>query len=309
MSQQAIASSAVFKRGSFLSNMLYPNITGIDKVRKKFRLYCWCVFSPKVTDELMSCFDDPLLEKLITVYPSFIEKPLKPYGCVSWDKKQRMQMLKKHLQFMLNNFSSNLLNIYQHEGLKLSQITDKNDNVYNIYLDAGYSREGSLGLTLTDSNDTQLYCISFTVNQEQSHLHIGALQGPDSDIENRQELIKELTKGLYGLRPKALMVELALIFADAYQLKNITAVSNKGHIYQALRYIGSKRHAVSCDYDQIWQEYQGVKESNVTYKLPSLPERKDLSTLNRNKRKLYKNRYQWLDELKQTLPLALKSVN
>ncbi|PSV62148.1 VirK/YbjX family protein [Photobacterium angustum] len=309
MSQQAIASSTVFKRGSFLSNMLYPNITGIDKVRKKFRLYCWCVFSPKVTDELMSCFDDPLLEKLITVYPSFIEKPLKPYGCVSWDKEQRMQMLEKHLQFMLNNFSSNLLNIYQHEGIKLSQITDKNDKVYNIYLDAGYSREGSLGLTLTDSNDMQLYCISFTVNQEQSHLHIGALQGPDSDIENRQELIKELTKGLYGLRPKALMVELALIFADAYQLKNITAVSNKGHIYQALRYIGSKRHAVSCDYDQIWHEYQGVKESNVTYKLPLLPERKDLSTLNRNKRKLYKNRYQWLDELKQTLALALKSVN
>ncbi|KJG38635.1 hypothetical protein UA32_09445 [Photobacterium angustum] len=309
MSQQAIASSTVFKRGSFLSNMLYPNITGIDKVRKKFRLYCWCVFSPKVTDELMCYFNDPLLEKLITVYPSFIEKPLKPYGCVSWDKEQRMQMLKKHLQFMLNNFSSNLLNIYQHEGIKLSQITDKNDNIYNIYLDAGYSREGSLGLTLTDSNDTQLYCISFTVNQDQNHLHIGALQGPDSDIENRQELIKELTKGLYGLRPKALMVELALIFADAYQLKNITAVSNKGHIYQALRYIGSKRHAVSCDYDQIWQEYQGVKESNVTYKLPLLPERKDLSTLNRNKRKLYKNRYLWLDELKQILALALKSVN
>ncbi|KJG31521.1 DUF535 domain-containing protein [Photobacterium angustum] len=309
MSQQAIASSTVFKRGSFLSNMLYPNITGVDKVRKKFRLYCWCVFSPKVTDELMCYFNDPLLERLITVYPSFIEKPLKPYGCVSWDKEQRMQMLKKHLQFMLNNFSSNLLNIYQHEGIKLSQITDKNDNIYNIYLDAGYSREGSLGLTLTDSNDTQLYCISFTVNQDQNHLHIGALQGPDSDIENRQELIKELTKGLYGLRPKALMVELALIFADAYQLKNITAVSNNGHIYQALRYIGSKRHAVSCDYDQIWQEYQGVKESNVTYKLPLLPERKDLSTLNRNKRKLYKNRYQWLDELKQTLALALKSVN
>lgn len=77
MSQQAIASSTVFKRGSFLSNMLYPNITGIDKVRKKFRLYCWCVFSPKVTDELMCYFNDPLLEKLITVYPSFIEKPLK----------------------------------------------------------------------------------------------------------------------------------------------------------------------------------------------------------------------------------------
>ena len=309
MSQQAITSNTVFKRGSFLSNVLYPNITGIDKIRKKFRLYCWCVFSPKVTDELMSCFDNPLLEKLITVYPSFIEKPLKPYGCVSWNKEQRMQMLKKHLQFMLNNFSSNFLNIYQHEGIKLSQITDKNDNIYNIYLDAGYSREGSLGLTLTDCNDTQLYCISFTVNQEQNHLHIGALQGPDSDFANRQELIKGLTKGLYGLRPKALMVELALIFADAYQLKNITAVSNKGHIYQALRYIGSKRNAVSCDYDQLWQEYQGVKESNVTYKLPLLPERKDLSTLNRNKRKLYKNRYQWLDEFKQTLALALKSVN
>ncbi len=209
---------------------------------------------------------------------------------------------------MLNNFSSNLLNIYQHKGYKLCQITDKNDNIYNIYLDAGYSREGSIGITLTDNNDTQLYCISFTVNQEQSLLHIGALQGPDSDIENRQALIKQLTKGLYGLRPKALMVELVLIFADCYQLKNITAVSNKGHIYQALRYIGSKRTAVSCDYDELWQEYNGIKQNKEVYQLPLSPKRKDLTLLNRNKRKLYKHRYQWLDELKPSLQLALQSL-
>ncbi|WP_318464102.1 VirK/YbjX family protein [Photobacterium leiognathi] len=307
MSHQVITSNTVFKRGLFLSNMLYPNITGVDKIRKKFRLYCWCILSPKVTNELMGYFDDPLLKKLITVHPSFIEKPLKPYGCLSWDKNQRTLILKKHLQFMLNNFSSNLLNIYQHKGYKLWQITDKNGNTYNIYLDAGYSREGSIGITLTDNNDTQLYCISFTVNQEQSLLHIGALQGPDSDIENRQELIKQLTKGLYGLRPKALMVELVLIFADCYQLKSITAVSNKGHIYQALRYIGSKRTAVSCDYDELWQEYYGIKQNKELYQLPLSPKRKDLTLLNRNKRKLYKHRYQWLNELKPSLQLALQS--
>ncbi|WP_318518514.1 VirK/YbjX family protein [Photobacterium leiognathi] len=307
MSIQSITSGTVFKHGSFLSNMRYSDTTGINRIRKKFRLYCWCVLSPKVTNELISCFDDPLLKKLITLHPYFIEKPLKPYGCLSWNKNQRTQMLKKHLQFMLNNFSSNLLNIYQHKGYKLWQITDKNDNTYNIYLDAGYSREGSIGITLTDNNDTQLYCISFTVNQEQSLLHIGALQGPDSDIENRQALIKQLTKGLYGLRPKALMVELVLIFADCYQLKNITAVSNKGHIYQALRYIGSKRTAVSCDYDELWQEYNGIKQNKELYQLPLSPKRKDLTLLNRNKRKLYKHRYQWLDELKPSLQLALQS--
>ncbi|MCG3885366.1 DUF535 domain-containing protein [Photobacterium leiognathi] len=307
MSIQSITSSTVFKHGAFLSNMRYSDTTGIDRIRKKFRLYYWCVLSPKVTNELISCFDDPLLKKLITVHPSFIEKPLKPYGCLSWDKYQRTLMLKKHLQFMLNNFSSNLLNIYQYKGYKLWQITDKNGNTYNIYLDAGYSREGSIGITLTDNNDTQLYCISFTVNQEQSLLHIGALQGPDSDIENRQALIKKLTKGLYGLRPKALMVELVLIFADCYQLKNITAVSNKGHIYQALRYIGSKRTAVSCDYDELWQEYNGIKQNKELYQLPLSPKRKDLTLLNRNKRKLYKHRYQWLDELKPSLQLALQS--
>ncbi|WP_419207029.1 DUF535 family protein [Photobacterium leiognathi subsp. mandapamensis] len=113
MSIQSITSGTVFKHGSFLSNMRYSDTTGIDRIRKKFRLYCWCVLSPKVTNELISCFDDPLLKKLITVHPSFIEKPLKPYGCLSWDKNQRTLMLKKHLQFMLNDFSSNLLNIYR----------------------------------------------------------------------------------------------------------------------------------------------------------------------------------------------------
>ncbi|WP_419207030.1 DUF535 family protein [Photobacterium leiognathi subsp. mandapamensis] len=80
--------------------------------------------------------------------------------------------------------------IYQHKGYKLWQITDKNGNTYNIYLDAGYSREGSIGITLTDNNDTQLYCISFTVNQEQSLLHIGALQGPDSEKDYMAYVLK-----------------------------------------------------------------------------------------------------------------------
>ncbi|WP_305417845.1 DUF535 family protein [Photobacterium leiognathi] len=73
------------------------------------------------------------------------------------------------------------------------------------------------------------------------------------------------------------MVDLVLIFADCYQLKNITAVSNKGHILPSnlFRYIGSKRTAVSCDYDELWQEYNGIKQNKELYQLPLSPKRKD----------------------------------
>ena len=71
-------------------------------------------------------------------------------------------------------------------------------------------------------------------------MHIGMLQGPAGSIENRHALIKDLTKSLHGLRTKSLLVEMALMLSRILGINKVKAISNKGHIYQAIHYIGSQ---------------------------------------------------------------------
>ncbi len=48
------------------------------------------------------------------------------------------------------------------------------------------------------------------------------------------------------------MVELLIMFAKASGFERIVGVANKGHIYQAMRYTGSKKDAIVFDYDELW---------------------------------------------------------
>jgi uncharacterized protein VirK/YbjX len=114
-------------------------------------------------------------------------------------------------------------------------------------------------------------------------------------------LIKVLTKSLHGLRTKSLLVEMALMLARVLGVDEVKAISNKGHIYQALRYIGSKRSSVTFDYDGLWDEFEATKIDTYFYGLPVFTPRKDPLTLKKTKRKMYTKRYQWLDESEVTM--------
>lgn len=104
------------------------------------------------------------------------------------------------------------------------------------------------------------------------------------------------------------MAELVLIVANVLGMDEVRGVSNKGHIYQALRYVGSKRKAVTFDYDDLWQEYGASKESTYFYQLPLQPPRKDPSSLKKTKRRLYTKRYQWLDEIRSDVEANIQAL-
>lgn len=108
-------------------------------------------------------------------------------------------------------------------------------------------------------------------------IHIGALQGPGPNVENRQEIIRQLTHQLHGLRPKALIMEVLLILARYWCVEKVYGVTNEGHVYQALRYIGSKRSSVRFQYSELWQEMGGEAINPYWHSLPTHPPRKPLS--------------------------------
>ncbi|WP_318497809.1 VirK/YbjX family protein [Photobacterium leiognathi] len=288
-----------FQKNIEIADTINKKSTGFKRIRKNARFIAWCYLNRTHLQSLLNTFSTPELKSILVLHPHIIKKPFKPYICVNWKKKQRINSVTQHFSFMSDLFSNNLPLIYRDEGYCLLEIQDRDEEKYQLILNRGQNREGALGLQLINSKNQRIYTITMNLCPENyGSMYIGSIQGPNNDIENRSDIIKSLTKGCHGLRPKALILEFAIMLAHSLKLQNIYGISNKSHMYQSWRYIGRKRNAVTFDYDSHWQEYGAIKSSNKDfYNIPLEVPKKDLESLNRNKRKLYKKRYQWLEDL------------
>lgn len=298
-----------FRRLPQLANTVYPNSKGFRKIKKNARFCLWGVVNADAVKAMSEVFAHPELKPVLQMNPKIFEKPLKPYLCVNWSRKEKIARLREHYLFIKNTFGTHTQSVLSLNGVTILEFTDNQDVAYKVQLCQGMSREGSLGLYLVDENNRNIYSLTCHIaTGERKTLYIGALQGPREDIEDRNQVIKTLTRSLHGLRTKALMAELVLIVANALGMEEVRGVSNKGHVYQALRYLGSKRKAVTFDYDDLWQEYGATKEDAYFYQLPLQPPRKDPSDLKKTKRRLYTKRYQWLEEISSEVEANIQSL-
>ncbi|MPW35910.1 DUF535 domain-containing protein [Vibrio sp. B1Z05] len=241
--------------------------------------------------------------------PRLIEKALKPYLFVDLPVNERMKLIEQHFDLLNSTFNTEINQVFG-KGLPLVDLTDSKGNQFTLILFDGEMREGSLGLRLINDLNQTIYSITFNLSTDpEPTLHVGALKGPSEKIEDRNQVIKTLTRSFHGLRPKALMVEVALMFGKSLGINKFVGVSNRGHIYQALRYKGSKSKSVTFDYDELWAEYGAEKADKYRYLIPANPERKDPSELKKTKRRLYTKRYAWLDELETNLSEKIKSLS
>ena len=286
-----------FKTITNIADRFNYKSSGWKRKRKDIRFIIWSYIHYSRLKHLMNTFLTPNLSVILALHPHILKKPFKPYLCVNWNKKQRITSVTQHFQCMSELFSSNLPLIYRDEGYCLLEIEDRDEAKYKLILDRGQNREGALGLRLVNDKNQRIYMITMNLSQEnQGSMYIGSIQGPNHDVENRNDIIKVLTKGCHGLRPKALILEFAIMLARSLDIKMLCGISNKSHMYQSWRYIGRKRNVVTFDYDSHWQEYGAEVFNNDFYKIPLNVPKKDLESLNRNKRKIYTKRYQWLQE-------------
>ncbi|WP_231892577.1 MULTISPECIES: VirK/YbjX family protein [unclassified Vibrio] len=241
--------------------------------------------------------------------PRLLEKALKPYLFVDLPVAKRMELIEQHFNLLNDTFSSDINQVFGPGALPLLDMPDSKGNQFSLILFDGEMREGSLGLRLVNDLNQTIYSITFNLSTTpEPTMHVGALKGPSEQIEDRNQVIKTLTRSFHGLRPKALMVELALMFGKSLGVTHFVGVSNKGHIYQALRYKGSKSKSITFDYNELWQEYGAKPLGKYRYAIPTNPERKDPSALKKTKRRLYTKRYAWLDELEVDLNTKLNDL-
>lgn len=283
---------------------VYPDIHGIKKLRYNARFCLWSLLKPRVLKQMQELFEQPDLKAITEVNPRLLEKPLKPYVCLNWRPEHRAKKIYEHFNSLYEMYGRGFLDFYSEKGWLLAEILD-----CKLLLCSGPEREGSLALKLVDEQNRDLFTLAFNLSSTpKREIHIGALQGPGEYIAERGEIIKSLTRGMHGLRPKALMVEVLLMLAKEWQVDNVYGITNKGHIYQALRYTGSKRSSVTFNYAELWSEYGGEQVSKYMYNIPLQPPRKDPSTLKKTKRRLYTKRYAWLETTQELVQQRLSEL-
>ncbi|WP_185759865.1 DUF535 family protein [Vibrio pectenicida] len=263
------------------------------------------MIAPSAARALQSMQEDQHIKDLFDLRPKMYDQPTHPYVCLNWNKATRLKNLSAHLNFMSTQLGEKSKHAYSEQGYKLFSIQGNNGEEYDVRLCSGEWREGSLGLSITDKALQSIYFTTFCVT-ENGDLFIGCIQGARGSIEDRSDIIKSLTKAQHGMRPKALIVELTIMFARHFGLSNAYCVTNKGHVYNASDYRSRRqRKKMMFDYDALCSEMSGIKQSPYQFQLPIESIRRDLDDLNRTKRKMYRKRYEMLDHYEEKIRQSL----
>lgn len=195
---------------------------------------------------------------------------------ISYNKK--LSILNSHIDFIDQKINPNVIEqLYSPtlDGIILANIEGKNDTKIVLHLTApAYLREGDLRVIMR-CDEQLIFSIHFTMTLL-NEIYITGIQGHSSN-----EILKKLTKDFFGFRPKNLMMAFILEIINFFKIENIYAVKNKAHI---------KLGKFEFDYDNFWQELNGVSYNRAWFKLPHNQPPKSIDSIKSSKRSEFKKR-------------------
>ncbi len=166
-----------------------------------------------------------------------------------------------------------------------------------------FMREGSLTLNLF-LGDFRAYTLAFSLYQGGDGVReivIGSVQGRNT--EEALEMYRNITKALFGLRPRDFLNRMLSVVAQRLNADRILAVSQAARHHQHPYFAGIKDFP--NDYDEIWTELGGAPLDDEFFTLPLTPERRSLDLIKAKKRSMYRKRYEFLDNVEQIVADAL----
>lgn len=260
-----------------LSKISYP-----ENKYKQTKFIVRALYYYRYLKHLYTSMNPRVANLIIQNHSEFYTKAMRPYMALALDKKVAMDMISQHHDWVEDN---HLMAVYD-SGLPIRDLTVGEDSYqFILSYEPRYWKEGELTLRLTD-NIQNFYVISFTIYDGRAY--VGGVQGPEHD----GGFSKKITKGLFGLRPKSLILEVLRLWLKDKGINEILGVKNKKHTYSSIRY-GN----INFDFDSYWKEHGGQSLDVNFYQIPLSQSRKDLAALSRTKRKMYKKRYEFLDTL------------
>lgn len=243
------------------------------------------------SNEWFQLLQQPELALAVRNHPYLFQKLQRPYLNRALNTRQRLEALQQHYRFVIAHFPPELKwEVYGSPGKILATLPL--DGVGHLGLHLSCSRqekEGDLVIGLVNMvSCVVLFTLAFSITRyekEPREIFIGGLQG--NKRANDKDLIIAITRGLHGLRPKALLLFALQELADIWGVSSLRAVSDAMHIYRHWR----KRKHLATSYDEWWIESGGELAGDGMFDLPARFIPREIATLKVNKRQMYKRRY------------------
>ncbi|ENX34831.1 hypothetical protein F889_01469 [Acinetobacter colistiniresistens] len=232
-----------------------------------------------------------------------------PYLSGNLNEEQRLLCLTQHYDWFFANIECS--HHSQREVLlwRYDFESENQSDQLGLYLQfrADFEHEGEMALLLK-LNDTLQYTLTFSyiLLNKQPTFFVGGLQGGSQNITN-PEGIKQLTKNLYGLRPKQLMLHGLSVLCAFYKVENVVGVSNENHAFKRSRK-KRWRQRVKTNMDEFWLEFGAELDAWKNFGFEPLSNQIDLEAIPSKKRSQYRKRQLLLDQLVEQAEVRLSEL-
>jgi uncharacterized protein VirK/YbjX len=288
--------------GSLLANsaIVCRNKRGVKNLEHRVKFMSRCLTTPRLTQDWLALWRAPELAPLAQSHPRVLLKLQRRYLRDGLDARDRWDILQQHYDFALKHFSAAALKeIFTAPGALLAEmpVADAGRFSVRLFYHDLYEKEGELSLVFYDEQIRErAFVLTFCVTSSRPgcrEIFIGGLQG--FRVANKRESVVAVTRGMFGLRPKALLLFVLQQLAAQWNVQRIFAVSNQTRIQ-------SQRHiAINADYDGFWIESGSRLDAENNFIVPATFVPRDLQTIRPNKRTLYRRRYEMLAALGETI--------
>ncbi|MEG9499247.1 VirK/YbjX family protein [Mannheimia indoligenes] len=272
---------------------IYPNRGKKSYAGKRLRynLRSWLhYFKIKQFEQFVA--QHPQLIPLLNVRPNYSYPLAHRFLDKRFSSTQRLEQMCDNLLFLPQKL--NHLPPLWKQKVSFGEVISDFELILNI--NEYQPMEGFWALELRYKPADQLVYL-LTFGKLNNALLIAVIQGPNFD--GSKELVKQLTKDCYGLRPAYLMVEAMKALTSVLGYESLLGIPQK---YQnKSRLVQSKRYVV--DYDAIFAESNG--KSGKYWQLPLELKSKKMDEISSKKRSMYRKRYEMLENLKSAMKAIL----
>jgi uncharacterized protein VirK/YbjX len=296
--------------GDLLANaaIVCRNKRGIRNIEHRLKFMSRCLTTPRLTQDWLALWQSPELAPLVQSHPRVLLKLQRRYLRNGLDARNRWEILQQHYGFALEHFSAGALKeIFATPGALLAEmpVADAGRFSVRLFYHDLYEKEGELSLIFYDEQIRErAFVLTFCVTSGrpgQREIFIGGLQG--FRAANKRESVVAVTRGMFGLRPKALLVFVLQQLTAHWNVQRVYAVSNQTRIQ-------SQKHlAINANYDEFWIESGSQRDSEGNFIVPATFTPRDLQTIRPNKRTQYRRRYKMLAVLGETIKKNLASLS
>ena len=217
----------------FIKRQEIKNIFAILPFRQKLRFFVRIVLQPIITlSWLEYIISEPLCFRADTL-PLYrrLQKPLRPYLNQSFTASERLKSLQEHfdcLKLLFKLDQTSFLSIKKGgRGLTIAAFYCNAQFAYELILAETdhFDREGEFLLTLREAEThRRIGVIAFSLGMAPvRRLDIGCVQGHET---GGVEFVRAVTRDLYGIRPKNLLMFALYDLVEAWNIQLIRAIDN-----------------------------------------------------------------------------------